>query len=772
MRDTYVKLVIGSLLHDIGKILYRYNDGRNHSKSGAEFLQNEVKINDSDILDQVRFHHMDYLKNAKVKNDSLAYITYIADNISSATDRRKNDTEEFGFDRNMPLESIFNLLNGHDEKHCYSAEPIREKINYPKSGFGGFDEQFYGSIVCDLKKKLEKIEFTEEYVNSLIEVLEEDLSFIPSSTNKGEVGDISLYDHVKLTAAFSLCIVAYLEEKKINDYKQTLFININAKQFYSQRVFLLFSMDMSGIQDFIYTIISKDALKSLRSRSFYLEILMEHIIDELLKETEMSRANLLYSGGGHAYLILPNTDEIKDKIGKFEKSVNAWLLEEFHTALYLGCGYQQCSANELHNYPKGSYRKIFQSVASQISEKKTHRYDANELLKMNFLEYSQTTRECKVCRRSDSLNKEDICPICSSLIQMSKYILHRGFFVIVNKPKENVYLPMPNEYAMIADSQTDLLQRMKEDKENYIRSYTKNEVYSGSNIAKRLWVGDYTSGETFEELANESVGINRIAVLRADVDNLGTAFVNGFASEKYGEKYMTISRTATFSRKMSMFFKYHINAILNQGEYYIAEERKPDKRKITIVYSGGDDLFVVGSWDEIIGFAVDLHDAFSKFTQNTLSISAGIGIYPSKYPIHHMAARTGELEDCAKHNPGKNAVTLFEDNLTFDWDTFKNNVLKEKLVFLKDFFNTFPQKGKAYLYRMLDLIRNMDKDTINLARLAYTMARLEDDMKQKQEKTKIHSFSFKIYQWIQEEKNKKALIAAIYLYIYLNREKD
>lgn len=772
MRDTYIKLVIGSLLHDIGKILYRYHDRRNHSQSGGEFLQNEIRIEDPNILEQVKFHHAAYLRQAKVKDDSLAYITYIADNISSASDRRENSGEEKGFDKKMALESIFNLLNvnGSDEKrYYYLAEQIKEDINYPALVSSGFHEEFYGKIVQHIKESLKGIQFTKEYINSLLEVLETDLSFIPSSTNRNEVGDISLYDHVKLTAAFSLCIAAYLDERKIKSYKQELFIN--AKQFYSKKVFLLFSMDMSGIQDFIYTIVSEDALKSLRSRSFYLEMLMEHIIDELLEETEMSRANLLYSGGGHAYLILPNTDEMKNKIGKFEKSVNTWLLEEFHTALYLGCGYEECSTNELHNEPEGSYRRIFQSVASQISEKKTHRYDDKELLKMNFKELPQTVRECKVCRRSDYLNEKDICHICSSLIQMSGHILHKGFFVIVNEPKERVYLPMPGGYAMIANSQKDLLQRMKGDTENYIRSYTKNEVYSGVNVAKRLWVGDYTSGETFGELANESIGINRIAVLRADVDNLGTAFVNGFASEKYGERYMTISRTATFSRKMSMFFKYHINAILNQGQYYITEKRKPGKRKITIVYSGGDDLFIVGSWDEVIGFAVDLYDTLSEFTQKKLTISAGIGIYPGKYPIHNMAAQTGELEDCAKRHPGKNAVTLFEDSLTFGWSTFVDDVLEKKLSLLKDFFDKFPQKGKAYLYRILDLIRNIDKDKINLARLAYIMARLEDEMGQEEE-TDIRFFSSKIYRWIQEEMSRKALIAAIYLYIYLNREKD
>lgn len=79
------------------------------------------------------------------------------------------------------------------------------------------------------------------------------------------------------------------------NYKQSLFIN--AEKSYDEEMFLLYSMDISGIQSFIYTIGEKGALKGLRARSFYLEIMMEHIVDELLEKLSLSRANLIYTGG-------------------------------------------------------------------------------------------------------------------------------------------------------------------------------------------------------------------------------------------------------------------------------------------------------------------------------------------------------------------------------------------------------------------------------------------------------------------------------------------
>ena len=45
---------------------------------------------------------------------------------------------------------------------------------------------------------------------------------------------------------------------------------------------LLYTDDFSRIQRFIYTVHTEGALRSLRSRSFFLELLMEHYMDELL----------------------------------------------------------------------------------------------------------------------------------------------------------------------------------------------------------------------------------------------------------------------------------------------------------------------------------------------------------------------------------------------------------------------------------------------------------------------------------------------------------
>ena len=47
-----------------------------------------------------------------------------------------------------------------------------------------------------------------------------------------------------------------------------------------------------------------------------------------------------------------------------------------------------------------------------------------------------------------------------------------------------------------------------------------------------------------------------------------------------------------------------------------------------IVYSGGDDVFLAGAWNEVIAVFMDLRKSLERFTQGTLTISGGIGVYP------------------------------------------------------------------------------------------------------------------------------------------------
>lgn len=786
MTKEKVQLIVGGLLHDIGKIMYRQGDGRRHSISGYEFLKEEVHLKEKEVLDSVRYHHGKELGNAKIEKDSFAYITYLADNIAASADRRKNETGEKGFVRGVPMESVFNILNGNEKRMYYSQNMnLEEKISYPAEQAELYEEHFYLTLKQQLIENFRGIRWEAENINSLLEILEANLSLIPSSTAKDELADISLYDHLKLTAALSSCMFDYLQERKTEDYKSSLFLH--GKEFQEKKVFLLFSMDISGIQKFIYTIHSEGALRNLRARSFYLEIMMEHMIDTLLERLELSRANLIYAGGGHCYLLLANTEKTRKIILEFEQELNEWMLEQFDISLYVAAGWTDCSADNLKDVPAGSYANIFKSVSDEISQKKSARYTAKQISVLNGKRIADYKRECKVCKRVDHLTGEGICQICASILNMSKDILYTDFFSITRTPERQA-LPLPFDGWLQAENADSLRTRMTEDA-GYVRAYGKNKMFSGKHIAAKIWVGNYTTGETFEELAGQAEGIERIGILRADVDNLGKTFISGFESEKYGSRYVTLSRTAVLSRQLSLFFRHHINTILKHPKYSLDGSIKKE-RKAAVVYSGGDDLFLVGAWDDILELAVDIRQEFERYTEGTLSLSAGIGLYQPKFPIHVSAEETAELEEESKALPGKNAVTFLPDGEvhkeldqetgkyyevsdgTYSWEIFLKEVIEEKYQTISGFFQDSEDHGKNFLYHLLELVRRQG-EKINLARFVYLLARMEPGIKAKEEeKARYQEFSRKMYCWIKQEKDCRQLKTAINLYAYKIREKE
>src|SRR5699024_9149416 len=98
-------------------------------------------------------------------------------------------------------------------------------------------------------------------------------------------------------------------------------------------------------------------------------------------------------------------------------------------------------------------------------------------------------------------------------------------------------LLLPATCTLVSDSVPSLKERMK--RESYIRTYGKNKMYTGRHLASKIWTADYTTGQSFEEFAEASEGIQRVGILRADVDNLGTAIVSGFDNEKNHNRYVT-----------------------------------------------------------------------------------------------------------------------------------------------------------------------------------------------------------------------------------------
>ena len=771
---------MGCLLHDVGKLCYRAGEGGKHSASGYAFLKAVWEGRDyGEALDCVRWHHAAELREARPKADSLAYIACVADNISAAADRRVTE-EEGSFERYLPLSPVFTHLNGEHGGFALSAQPLDGKLRMPVNRDMRLSEGDYAEICRKLRTELNALTPREEWVNSLLTVLETLTSTVPSSTNTGESPDISLYDHMKITAAVGACMAEHFAAEEIQDYRAALWEQ--EKEFRARQVFLLYSADFSGIQKFILSVSTKGALKSMRSRSFFLELSMEHYIDELLNACGVSRANLLYSGGGHCYLLLPNTEEVKRRIEEWNTRFNGWLSGSFGLSLYLADGYTECSANELTNSPAedSPYQAMFRRVSRAVARKKLHRYSAQQIIDMNRREENLSGRECRVCGRTDQLiTAEDgsaLCPWCSTFEKLSAKIQQSRVYLVLDGEAQGADFTLPaygGTASFFFTDEASARKALKEEKP-ILRIYTKNVSFAGLRYSTRLYVGDYAASNSMEELSRQSKGIRRIAVCRMDVDDLGQAFVAGFENRNgktpvERQHFVTISRTAAFSRQMSLFFKLYLNTLLG-GEY-----GNQKALSVAVVYSGGDDVFLVGAWNDALEAAQRIHSALRDYACGSLTISGGVGIFDDHYPIRLAAEETAALEDEAKHNPGKDSISLFapDSGSIYTWRAFREEVTETKLAELHRFFSKQEnERGMAFLYRILALLRAVQEDPrqkLPLARLAYLLARLAPS-RRSEAYSHYQAFSDRMMDWSLHEKDRASLITAIYLYVYQNRK--
>lgn len=183
---------------------------------------------------------------------------------------------------------------------------------------------------------------------------------------------------------------------------------------------------------------------------------------------------------------------------------------------------------------------------------------------------------------------------------------------------------------------------LDDDKDIRVLPSVKKQITEGYKLREKQGIK-----EDFEDYAKGSY----LGVLRMDVDGLGAAFRNCKTKEEYSK----------FSKDLTAFFGDGGTIHKMWHQYY--------HDKADIIYAGGDDLFVVGTWNVVIDFAKRIRDEFvNQFPQNTLS--GGIAIVKNKFPIAKAAELAGEAEDSSKHFNGgeKNAFTML--GVTISWKEY------------------------------------------------------------------------------------------------------
>ena len=770
MGREYLAIILAALLHDIGKFWQRtgqpppgyegfteedYGPHGAHAKWSAAFVSEYIPPEWREGLSPVLYHHK--------PQDYLSKLIALADWLSAGEREEEEPSQRLSllrsvFDRLSLMDPNGKPIPAPEEEFYYPLAPLslegegeRWKLN-PRSGDGTAAPKEYAALWEKFTSEAEKLNglglSLPNYLETLYYLLKKFTWCVPSAYYKA-VPDVSLFDHSRITAAIAVCLHKdEVEESEFNRLLEAL--RTGDKEALKAPRFLLVGGDVSGVQDFIYTITSSGAAKGLRGRSFYLQLLNQVVARFLLRKLGLPFLNIVYIGGGNFYFLAPLS--VKNMLEGLRREVARRLIAVHKGDVYLALDAVDVSPldfiiEEGGEEPSRWAAKV-NELFGRLNRAKERRFAElgtgmywevfEPQGKGGLPEEEGKPRFCQICQEEDGVREDEDgvrrCELCRSFGKLGSKIASAEWLVLGEvEPEEPGEGPWDYERALrlfgvvampagrVEDAQIEGAERIiayRLRKSDFlIEPEDEVERAYGFDFQARA-VPHTPKGEIadFSDITQASKGMKRLGVLRMDVDNLGRLL-----SEGLGWK-ASASRLATMSFMLSAFFKGWLGEICRDFN-----ESNEDEKKglVYLTYSGGDDLFLVCSWNLAPVLARRIREDFAKFTcdNRNVTISAGIAVVPEKYPVYKAAelAKIALDEEAKEVRRRRNGYLAIKDAISFlgkplGWEEFEKALkLKDQLLKLIE-EEKFPRGLLARLFTIYSLYARSERAMVEALR--------------------------------------------------------
>lgn len=610
-----------------------------------------------------------------------------------------------------PLRVLFdavNLSNRSDSdrpiQNYWPASYLKDREVYPPVPYPQTDRAAIATLKEPIREAIAALT-AEDWQNfSLLLLI---LEKFGSHVSFGADDNVSLIDFTRTTAAVAAALADHPDASQLS----------------------LVNGDLSGIQTFIYTISSDGALKSLRARSFYLELVTTEVVEQLIEVLDVPRTNVIYAGGGNLYILASgsNPEEINVKISQVRSRFNHWLRKMFQGKIFLALGYVTFPTEAIAS---AEFAQYWEKATKQLARQKLQKFNSQL---SDVLEIKHAYDPCRVCHRDDlpslkPLNKNEpdsslACWTCRTMFDLGSKLFEVQ--AIARSKKSNIKgavdrINFGGTYYYLFET----IQKARKVVENAsyflindwaIEDYrqTNSNLMLLGNYGCRIQDEEENNQETFihsRRMADVSQGIKRFACLRMDVDRLGQIFAKGLGKDQ------TLPRLAGLSRQMSYFFKVYLNSLAANRSQNLPVNTQclstGDRQNLLFIYAGGDDLFITGSWNEIVEFSFDIYQAFRAYTgyNKDITLSGGISIHTPKFPLYLAASHSGEAEHSAKGN-GRDSLGLFGQ--VFKWyEWLGSDLLKSTSSEIQDYLK---QEAIPELFGIFPLVKKLHDQKIELS---------------------------------------------------------
>ena len=696
MAPSIYEITLAGLLHDIGKLYQRANWGQYKPHTqwtsslifGLEGLWEKYNINTKQFAEAASHHHQAKPEGWQ-PNTPAAWAVTLADNYASS--EREESTElSSALPYQVSPKPIFHRINlgnqGENNNCSYSLKPLTTVAAFPVSTPG----TAYGPIANELSKKLQALVKNPPHnikaLTANIQVFLQEFTWAVPSDTVGEP-DVSLYDHLRLTAAFAAALWTYHQEIDGE-------VTIKQLREENKPKFLLVAGDIGGIQNHIYRIRHSSATgvggiaKRLRARSLEVALAAEALAYDILDSLGLSQINRILSAGGRFTLLVQNTPSSINKLEELSRLWQRWALERGGT-LTPTLAWRPFSPFDLKNTAFGT---LLAQLSLDLAEAKQQPHASSGGSYLPFANNKISLRPCPVCDALPSTGTDDNgnwlpCLHCQIEADIGQKLPRVSKIGLSRSPLPNPRYDFPGLAATPSPESAEWRFRTHLDFSPDIEAFEvrpltgripsvadAQDLLGGEN-QYREWMDAHGLSDvledlgahpdrplTFEEIAQFAAGSKHLAALMIDADRMGEVFTRGFE-----EHLQTPSRIGSLSRMLEFFFGFVATDLMLNPERFSKHLPSPlvgnvreRYRTIYSVYAGGDDVFVIGPWDALIHYARDLQALYRAYTcgHPAFTLSGGLVLIKPHTPVPLIADYVQTAEKKAKA-AGRNRLTLF-----------------------------------------------------------------------------------------------------------------
>ncbi len=484
----------------------------------------------------------------------------------------------------------------------------------------------------------------------------------------GHSPDAALLDHARLTSAIAACLYRYHEAQLT---AEAIHNGAEAERF------CLLVGDLSGIQDYIFgitTIGAGGVARRLRARSFYLSALSDVLSHLITDRFGVPLGNVIMSSGGKFYVLLPNRTGLDEGLQTLRREIDSWFREQFNGEIALNLAHV-CFAGEMFQSSSQAQRG-FGDVVTELSRKLNrekrrrgqgvltqdgHWDEDAFLMKRDF----RGVGVCVSCGKFPGNRPGTLCDQCERDVTIGRRLPRARYVAYYRQSAGEDAIPMPMGYSVQVWSADELAQAGQPYLLTKLNDPDIHEL-AGYPGAFRYLANHVPPGMSFEGIAAQSQGRHLLGYVKADVDTLGILFAQGLRRDEGGHD--TATHIAALSRELDLFFSGWMQHLLS---------RVTDYNHFYTIFSGGDDLFLVGPWDKAAALAREVHDQFSSFVghNSDLTLSAGVLFTKERYPISRAAQDAEDVLELSKEREWadgegrkhtRNQLTVLGDTLRWD----------------------------------------------------------------------------------------------------------